>query len=184
MLYVPPEQRAEAPPATASSRRYVGSPPPPMATVRLPEQAIEPIQIIEPITAKAQEVFKPERDELGRILPGQPAMHPAGRPSISDADRRYRARAKELMRRYSADQLHELIVSGGIGKFPIWDAIILRNIAAAYTKGGNELKILLDRVEGSVRATDEEKDPVGGNTYNQTVVIKRYVGALPFTPAK
>jgi len=49
----------------------------------------------------AAELFSPERDALGRILPGQPAMNPKGR-------RPHSYRARTLARRYTKQAVETL----------------------------------------------------------------------------
>lgn len=151
MFVLPPEMRADAPAQTA--------PAPPT------------------VAQKQQEVLPPEpvkRDEFGRIYPGQPALPGAGRPPMGEADRRFKPRARELMNQYTIGQMKEMVKNGDFdNKIHPWDAVIIRNILAAATQGGQELKILLDRVEGAVQKQEDEK-VTSQNIYNQTVVIKQY----------
>jgi hypothetical protein len=121
----------------------------------------------------SQEVIPPisSRQENGRFLPGQ-SGNPLGRPK--DATRKFKARAAELMRQHTIEQIKRLITSGEIERMSTWDAIILRNIAAAYTQGGKELRILLEYTEGKAQPAEKETDP-NANIYNQTIFVTNYV---------
>lgn len=119
----------------------------------------------------AIEPYVHKRDELGRLLPGQPAIYPAGRPKKPEAFRKFRPRAKELMNQYSIVQIRAMIDNKEIEKLHAYDSIILATIARTFAKGGNELRVFLEYLEGKIKDEDGQIT----NIYNQTMWVDNYV---------
>lgn len=144
-----------------------------MQFVLPPEMKVETTIKVDPENLPDQVVLPPlkidRRDENGRFARG----HNIGRPPKDEAERKYKARARELMNQYTIGQMKDLVKTGDFDRLHAWDSVIIRNILAAATQGGNELKILLDRVEGAVQKQEDET-PKSDTTYNQTIVIKHY----------
>lgn len=107
------------------------------------------------------------RNEKGHLVPG----HSLGRKPKDEAQRRFKPRCRELMNKYSIEDIKQLIASKEIERIHTYDALILRTIAAAYAKGGQEFRTLLEYTEGKIK----EDEGSTTNIYNQTMWIDNYV---------